>query len=208
MLVLALALTTVSSTADAMEPVRTDMSVGMSRGQASHDRTPLSLMDGDDHGALVLAPFSETPYADVTHRGLDLEMTTVVRHVRVSVGYRLPISDFAMEDTLLTLADGSEVATRRLEVHQIELGFGYELPVQDSPVVPYLELVGATQLLRADLAMAEGIVPLGGRSFRLMAKGGMQLRFDEHAFIDLHGQSTVDGQDAWSVGVAIGASMF
>lgn len=208
MLALVFALTTASSTADAMEPVRTDMSVGMSRGQASHDRTPLSLMDGEDPASLILAPFSETPYADVTHRGMDLELTTVVRHVRLSVGYRLPISDFAMNDTLLTLTDGTEVATRRLDVHQLDVGFGYELPVEDSPVVPYLELVGATQFLRADLATAEGTVPLAGRSFRLMAKGGMQMRFHEHAFIDVHGQSTVDGQDAWSVGVALGTSMF
>ena len=196
-------------TANAMEHERSDVSVGFSSGWATHDQTPLSPAEGSlASGAGLLEPFSAAPYSGVEQSSFEGEIVWVFDHVRLSLARRSPVASFAMADTVVTLADGTEAFTRGLEVREWQVGIGAELPVKDAPVVPYLELAGVRRRVQAEVAIPEGMVSYSGRSFTFVAKGGVMVPLGEHVFLDVYGQTALRGQPGWNAGLSLGVAMF
>ena len=144
----------------------------------------------------------------VEQNSYEAEIVWVYDHVRVAVARRAPVASFAMADTVVTLADGTEAFTRGLEVWEWQVGIGAELPVEDAPLVPYLELAGVRRRVQAEVAIPEGMVSYSGRSFTFVAKGGVMVPIGERAFIDAYGQTALRGQPGWSAGLAVGVAMF
>ncbi len=204
LLALSALLTALSPAAHAVDSDRAGVSVGMGTGVTSFDQMPMSPEEGSLlEGAQLLAPFSGPPFDEVSHSGFHIRSQTVFNHIRVSHGYRMPITSFSMADTQVDLGDGRTAFTRGLTVHQLNLAIGAELPIEELPVVPYFDIVGVQQWARADLALPEGMVRYRGRSFAFHARGGLVMELGDPLYLNLEAQRSVVGQPGWDVTLMI-----
>lgn len=191
---------------DAASREHFELTMGFLAGERRLSELTFASGSSDPRAAGLVAPFQAAPFDQALVLGLRWELRLVVAHVRMTAGFDLPFTRYAVPDTTRTYGsgEGEQIVTTR-SVQPWELRFGIGVEHAFGPIVPFVDLIGAVHGVDATLAIdGVGEVGYGAVGFGFSIRPGLRLMTSDWLFVQTSAQIGIGAPVIWDAELSVG----
>lgn len=181
-----------------------EFTFGFLAGQRDYSDTNFAYGEGEGSQGLA-EPFERAPFNALDVVGLRWEVRAVLNHVRMTVGYDLPFSNFSAHATKgIYEVNGKKIEVIPQSVNPHELRFGLGAEQQLGPVTPFVDLMGAMTWSDTDMSADGKSVVYRTNSFAYTVRGGLRYYLREFFFLTACGEYGFFGNVRWNAELSAG----
>jgi hypothetical protein len=142
------------------------------------------------------------PFDGVPAYGLRYDARLVVAYTRMTMGVDIPFASYAVDETAITMADGSQSTVADLRPWSLRFGIGAELPV--GPVAPFIDVLGSIHTVKATFDIDDIEREVTARGFGFSVRAGIRLHVRRWFFAQIAGEAGIVGSMVWAGDLSVG----